>query len=128
MLALLLTTPTDTRGVVAPVRTVDVAAIAAAAKVKETPAPVEGAENLSEIVHSRERPQGTRPPQRTRATTPSSNASTRGDPGLGGEDSGPYSLVRSRRSCDVLSGGANYTNRAGCSDFRAFRCPSTRAW
>ena len=67
----------------APVGAVHVPAIALAAQMKQPPAVVESAENLPQIVHSRGRPPGTRPLRRTRATTLSSNASTRGDPGLG---------------------------------------------
>lgn len=93
MLALLLTTTTHALGVVAPVRAVDVPAIATAAELEHTSADVGDALNLPEIVHSRARPPGTRPARRTRATTLSSNASTRGDPGLGASDSGPFSLV-----------------------------------
>lgn len=46
---------------------------------------------------------------------------TRGDPGLGGSDSGPYFLVRSRRSSDAANALANYPVSSGCSDFRASR-------
>jgi Ca-activated chloride channel family protein len=68
-------------GAVAPVRTVDVSAIAVSAQVEQPPAVVDQALDLPKIVHSRARPPRTRPPSRTRATTIASNASTRGDPG-----------------------------------------------
>lgn len=108
-------------GIMVSVGAVDVAAVALPAEMKQPPAIVESAENLPEIVHSRERPPGTRPPRGTRATTLSSNASTRGDSGLGGDDSGPYSLVRSRGSSGAIAEGANYVVAAGRSDFRGFR-------
>ena len=83
MLALLAVAALGKGGIMAPVGAVDVPAVATPAEMEQPPTIVESAENLPEIVHSRERPQGTRPPRGTRATTLSSNASTRGDPGLG---------------------------------------------
>jgi hypothetical protein len=69
--------------VMATVYAVDVSMVAVATQVKESSASIDDALNLPKIVHSRKR-LGIRPPRRTRATTFSSNASTRGDPGLGG--------------------------------------------
>jgi hypothetical protein len=70
-----------------PIRAVHVTVIADAAQVEHPAAVVDDALDLPEIVHSRTRPQGTRPPSRTRATTIASNASTRGD--LGSELAAP---------------------------------------
>jgi hypothetical protein len=50
---------------------------------KHLPAVISNALDLSEIVHPRTRPPETRPPLANRATTSPSNASTRGDRGLG---------------------------------------------
>jgi hypothetical protein len=83
MLALLLVAAGGALRVMTPIGAVSLTPIAAPADMQELPAPVESAQNLPEIVHLRVQPQGTRPPQGTRATTLSSNASTRGDPGLG---------------------------------------------
>jgi hypothetical protein len=74
----------ETLFVMTTVDAVDVPVVAVSAQVEDLPASVDDALDLPEIVHSRVRPPGTRPPQGTRATTLSSNASTRGDPGLGG--------------------------------------------
>jgi hypothetical protein len=101
------------------------AAVASSAEKKRPSALVFDTLHLPEIVHSRERPQGTRPQRRTRATTLTSNASTRGDPGLGGSDSGPYLLMRSRRSSDAANPRANYPVSPACSDFRGFRSSLT---
>jgi len=87
---------------------IDLAPIAAAAQMEDAPAGIQNTLNLPQIVHSRPRPQRTRPPAGTRATTPASNASTRGDSGLGGDDSGPHyfcavgAIVRSRRPLGQL--------------------------
>jgi hypothetical protein len=70
--------------VVAPIDAVHVPVVAVAAQVEEPSARVDNALDLPQIVHSRVRPPGTRPSRWTRATTVASNASTRGDPGLGG--------------------------------------------
>jgi hypothetical protein len=80
VVALELATMSETLFVMATVDAVDVPVVAVSAEVEEPPASVDDALNLPEIVHSRVRPPGTRPPRRTRATTLSSNASTRGDP------------------------------------------------
>ena len=93
MLPLGLVPVSSTLGVVAPVDAVAVPAVALAAQMEGLAATIDNALDLPEIVHSRVRPPGIRPPRGTRATTLSSNASTRGDPGLGADDSGPYSLV-----------------------------------
>jgi hypothetical protein len=74
----------DTLVVMAPVDAIDVTVIAVAAQVEQPSARVEDALDLPKIVHSLVRPPGIRPPRVTRATTLMSNASTRGDPGLGG--------------------------------------------
>jgi len=66
---------------VPPIRAVHVAVVAVAAQVEHSAAVIDDALDLPEIVHSRARPQGTRPTLGTRATTLTSNASTRGDPG-----------------------------------------------
>lgn len=121
MVSLLLLATRGSGGLMASVGAVDMPAVARAAEMKQPPAVIESAENLPEIVHSRARPPGTRPLRRTRATTLSSNASTRGDPGLGGASSGPYSLVRSPGSSGVTADGANYVAAAARSDFRGFR-------
>jgi hypothetical protein len=98
-----------------------VAVVAVAAQVEHPAAVVDDALDLPEIVHSRARLQGTRPPLRTRATTLTSNASTRGDPGSEGDVSGPYLLVRSPRSSDAPKATANYAATRLRSDFCAFR-------
>jgi hypothetical protein len=84
VVALELATVSETLFVVATIDAVDVPVVAVSAQAEELPASVDDALDLPEIVHSRARPPGTRPPRGTRATTLSSNASTRGDPGLGG--------------------------------------------
>jgi hypothetical protein len=84
MLLLALAPMGDTLVVMAPVDAIDVTVIAVAAQVEHPSTRVEDALDLPEIVHSHARPPGTRPPRATRATTLVSNASTRGDPGLGG--------------------------------------------
>src|SRR5690606_19573445 len=95
-------------GIVHLPRAVDLTAIAAAAEMEDSPAVIQNTLNLPQIVHSRPRPQRTRPPAGTRATTPASNASTRGDSGLGGDDSGPHcfgavdAIVRPRRPVGQL--------------------------
>ena len=89
----LLSAAGRTLDVVPSVGAVHVPVIAVAAKVEQPPAGIVDALNLPEIVHSRVRPPGIRPLRGSRATTLSSNASTRGDPGLGASDSGPYSLL-----------------------------------
>lgn len=87
---------------------VGLAPIAATAEMEDPATVIQNALNLPEIVHSRPRPQRTRPPAGTRATTPGSNASTRGDSGLGGDDSGPHcfgavgGIVRSSRPLGQL--------------------------
>ena len=95
MVALARPTPRGALRVVTTVGAVHVPVVAVPAEVKQPPAVVKAAEKLSKIVHSREGPPRISPPRQTRATTLSSNASTRGDPGLGADDSGPYLLVRS---------------------------------
>lgn len=59
---------------------VDLPTIAVPAQEKHPPAVINNALNLSEIVHPDTRPPEIRPPPANRATTSSSNASTRGDP------------------------------------------------
>jgi hypothetical protein len=78
---------------VTPIGAVLVATVALPAQEEEPPAAVIDTLNLPQIVHSRRRPPGTRPPLGTCATTLASNASTRGDPGVGGCDSGPFFLM-----------------------------------
>jgi hypothetical protein len=65
-------------------------------------------------------------PRMSRATTSSSYASTRGDRGLGADDSGPFSLWRSRRWSRTDRRGANYPAPAGCTVSGGSWCPSTR--
>ncbi len=84
MLLLGLAPMGDTLVVMAPIDAIDVTVIAVAAQVEQPSACVEDALDLPQIVHSRMRPPGIRPPRQTRATTLASNASTRGDLGLGG--------------------------------------------
>ena len=88
-----LATVSYTRGPVSLIDTVHLPVVAEAAEVEHPPAIVDDALDLPEIVHSRARPPGTRPPRGTRAITLASNASTRGDPGLGAGGSGPFFLV-----------------------------------
>jgi len=113
-------------GIVASIRTVNMPAIAGPTQKEEAPTPVTDALNLPEIVQLVSATAG------NSATTGDScdnalveRVQLRGDPGLGGDDSGPYSLVRSRGSSNAIPGGANYAARASCSDFRDLRCPST---
>jgi hypothetical protein len=122
---LALSTPTSALHVMATIDAVHLAAIASPAKMKKTPTIVDYALNLPQIVHSRVRPLGIRPPRGIRATTLASNASTRGDRGLGAGDSGPFFFKRSRGSSAARLKTANYATKSGCSDFRAFMCPST---
>lgn len=82
MLTLACATALSDAGVVSPVATVHLPAVAPAAQVEKPLAPLKTAENLTKIVHARSRLPRIRPPPRTRATRHLSNASTRGDPGL----------------------------------------------
>ena len=106
---------------------IDLAPIAAAAQMEDAPAGIQNTLNLPQIVHSRPRPQRTRPPAGTRATTPASNASTRGDSGLGGDDSGPHyfcavgAIVRSRRPLGQL------LRQAGLLRFPRFSAAADKA-
>ena len=68
---------------------VHVAPVTGGAEVEHPPATVPSTLNLPQIVHSRAGPPTTRPRLGRCATRPTSNASTRGDPGLEGIDFGP---------------------------------------
>lgn len=89
--------PDRALAIMTPVDAIDVAVVARAAQVEHPSAAVDDTLDLAEIVHSRAQLPGTRPPRATRATTLSSDASTRGDPGLGAGGFGPYSLVAALR-------------------------------
>lgn len=104
-----LTTVRETLFAMTAVDAVNVPMIAVAAQVEELPASVDDALDLSEIVHSGARPPGTRPPRETRATTLSSNASTRGDLGSEGDVSEPYSLVAVARDPPTALGAGPTT-------------------
>jgi hypothetical protein len=84
-----LATVRDLLSDVTRLRAVDLPVIAASAQVEYLPTVIDDALDLPEIVHPLGRPQGTRPPPATRATTFMSNASTRGDAGLGALTPGP---------------------------------------
>ena len=73
-----------------PVSAVDLASVAEPTQVEHRSAAIDGALDLAKVIHPQRRPPGIRPPQATCATTLASNASTRGDPGLGDCDSGPF--------------------------------------
>jgi len=75
VLALGLATVGRALTVVAPIRAIDLAVIAAPADVKKPSAIIHNALNLPKIVHPRARPPGIRPPSVIRATSPMSNAS-----------------------------------------------------
>jgi len=113
-------------GIVAPIRTVNMPAIAGSTQKEKSPTPVTDALNLPEIVQPVSTTAG------NSATTGDScdnavvervqPAATRGSEVV---TPGPLFLVRSGGSSNVTLNGANYTDRASCPDFRAFRCPST---
>lgn len=123
MLPLLLSAAGCPLGIVASIRTVDVATVTPAAQGEQPPAVVVDTLDLSEIVHSRARPPGTRPHRGTRAITVMSNASTRGDPGLGVGDSGPFSLVAVARIVRWVTPEGQLRRRVGLPGIPRFQVP-----
>ena len=97
---------------------VNLPVIALGAEVHDAPTLIANTLNLPKIVHPyRPRPPGTGSPRACRATTHSSNASTRGDLGLGVSPPGPFSwLVDRDPSSRRDRPGANYPEWAACTE------------